>query len=93
MPPLTATPEILEQIRRAFELANEYVISDIECNGRAVLCDKLKWYDVRGMLDERELSPQCIDMNRQALAYAEEAGLIERNAASPHLVRILRRGR
>lgn len=94
MPPLTATPEILEQIRRAFELANDYVISDIECNGRAVqLCDKRRWYDVRGMLDERELSPQCIDMNQQALAYAEEAGLIERNAASPHLVRILRRGR
>lgn len=94
-PNVSHVPEaILEQIRRAFELANDYVISDIECNcvattmpGSAAL-----WFDTSSMLDAHELSDPAVDMTRQALAYADEAGLIERHRNAPHLVRIVRWG-
>ena len=94
MPTLAPTPEILEQIRRAFELANDYVICDIECNCTAttVAGSSARWYDTCSMLDSNELSDQAVDMNRQALAYADEAGLIERHRIAPHLVRIVPRG-
>lgn len=46
------------------------------------------YWDTRPMLDDREHSPAWIDMARQALAYADLRGLLQRHPADHHLVRI-----
>jgi hypothetical protein len=81
--------------RRAVAIADAAVISDIESECiRTQLDDDCpatwRWYDTRAMLDEREHSPQCIDMNSEALDYALMRGLAVRHPVKPHLVRITR---
>lgn len=64
----------------AFNLADQFVISDIECNAVSQ-CDAngLRWYDVAAMVDPNEHAPESIDMASQALAYA-----LGRNLFRPH---------
>lgn len=73
-------------------LADRAVICDIECEANAErdAAGRL-WYDVRPMLDEREHSPELIDMAREAIDYALARGLIERHAQMQHMVRIAQR--
>lgn len=94
MPTDHVPADVLEQIRRAFKLSNDYVISDIECNctPTTLAGSTARWYDTSSMLNPDELSPQAVDMNHEALSYAEEFQLIERHHIAPHLVRIRRGG-
>ncbi len=77
----------------AFRIADRAAVHDIEifaaeCGrdaaGRPV-------YDTRPMLDEREHSPDCVEMATQAIAYAASRGLIRATSeATPHHVAIVR---
>lgn len=74
----------------------------IACADRAVIADieqlpaeppgplSIVWRDTRPLLDEREQPPQCIDMARQMLDYADLRRLIVRHPVHHHLVRITR---
>lgn len=81
-----------QMLRYSVLIADRAAVSDIEVEG--VQCQvegsTHRWYDVRPMLDEREHSMECIDMNQQSLVYAEQRRLIQRHTAQRHLVRILR---
>lgn len=74
----------------AERIADRAVVADIEAWCPAFKLHDVTWIDVRPLLDERELSMQCIDMNTEALAYAEMRGLIARHPDHAHLVRITR---
>jgi len=67
---------------RAFAIADQAVVSDIETNGisLAVKTGHPRRYDVRPMLDPREQPPECIDMAQQAIDYALARGLVLRTA-------------
>ena len=81
--------QMAELVRHATQIADRAVVADIE--SEAVRTDRSgRWYDVRPMLDEREHSPQCIDMATQALQYAVMRGLVQRDTEHAHLVRITR---
>lgn len=76
-------------VARAFRIANAAVISDIESEGvRQHDRTGGRWYDVRPMVDPHEHSPEVIDMNNEAIAYALAAGLITADLQHAHLVRI-----
>lgn len=78
----------------AHRIAALAVVADIECNAVAVGPRSRRIYDVRPMLDEREHSPEEVDMAREALGYALGRGLVVRDdEAQPHLVRIVGGGR
>jgi hypothetical protein len=70
-------------------IADRAVIADIECE-----CTCIDpgpgggWWDTRVMLDPRELCDDLVEMNRQALQYAQQRGLITAHHDLPHLVRI-----
>lgn len=76
-------------VARAFRIANAALVADIEGEGTRVH-ERVdgRWYDIRPMLDDREHSPEFIDMNREALDYGLAAGVITADASVPHLVRI-----
>jgi hypothetical protein len=84
----------VELILTALQLADRACISDIE--SEAVLDHvqqpgNIRWLDTRPMLDPREMPDDFIEMNRQALGYAEARGLIARfDAEHPYVVRITR---
>jgi hypothetical protein len=73
-------------------LADRAVITDIETHGIRVGTAPSRVYDVRPMLDEREHSSACVEMARQALAWAELRGLVVFEPTRPHLARITARG-
>lgn len=79
-------------MRRAVLLADLSAVEAIECEG---IVDTqpggLAWIDVRPMLDEREVTPRWVDLNRILLDYAVQRGLIERHPKRAHLVRVIRR--
>ena len=70
----------------AHHLADLYVIADIETGG--VRVDG--WWDIRPMLDPRELCDESIDMNRQALDYARRRGLVHAHPEYEYLLRIVK---
>lgn len=76
-------------IAQAFRIANEAVVSDIETEGiRDHDRTDGRWFDIRPMFDPREHSPEVIDMNTEAIAYALASGVITADPQSAHLVRI-----
>jgi hypothetical protein len=74
----------------AASIADRAVVCDIESEAVHELEAGQRWYDIRPMLNEREHSPEFIDMNSEALAWAFARGLIEQHATRKHLVRIAR---
>lgn len=73
----------------AHQLADRAVICDIESEGHAQTDEHgRRWYDTRPMLDEREFPPDFVEMNRQALLYAHERGLVTTHPQQAHLVRL-----
>lgn len=78
-------------VAQAFELANRAVISDIETEGVKVKLDGATWWDTRPMVDPQEHAPLVVDMARQAIDYALQAGLVTRHPYEHHLVRIVNR--
>lgn len=75
----------------AQRLAAAACIADIE-TGAVPQTDKQGrcWYDMRPMLDPREVCDDTLEMNRQSLDYALGRGLISAHPLLPHLVRIVR---
>jgi hypothetical protein len=77
----------------AHQLADRACIADIETEAIAQTdAQGRKWHDTRPMLDPREMPDDCVEMNRQALAYAHERGLISPHPQHAHLVRITKAG-
>jgi hypothetical protein len=75
--------------QRAYQIADAAAVADIENSCPRIRDDAgLLWYDTRPMLDSREYSPECLDMNRAALDHAAERGLILRRLSEPHMVHI-----
>jgi hypothetical protein len=65
-------------IARALKIADAAVVSDIECNAVAVGRDEegRELFDLRPMVDPREVPQQVQDMHQQAIDFAIERGLI-----------------
>lgn len=75
----------------AHQLADRAVVADIECEGHLQTDEHgRRWYDTRPMLDEREMPPDYVEMNRQALDYAHQRGLTMPHPQHGYLVRITR---
>lgn len=81
--------QMAELVRHATQIADRAVVADIESEG-VHICGCTGWYDIRPMVDEREHSPQCIDMNKLAIDYALMRGLAVRHTQHAHLLRITR---
>ena len=84
-----------QHVARAMRLANAAVVSDIESNCPALrsACGTITWYDTRPMLDQREHSPEVIDMASEAIEYGVESGLLIRHEQHPYWLRVARPGR
>jgi hypothetical protein len=77
----------------AHQLADRACIADIETEAIAQTdAQGRKWHDTRPMLDPREMPDDCVEMNRQALDYARQRGLISPHPQHAHLVRITKAG-
>jgi hypothetical protein len=76
-------------VASAVRIADRAVICDIESEGVRIGAQSERRYDVRPMLDEREHSPEFIDMARESLAYAAARRLVLLDEQTPHLVRIV----
>jgi hypothetical protein len=75
----------------AHTLADRACIADIQTNCHLRHDSMARaWWNTQPMLDPNEQPAQCIDMNAQALEYAEARGLIVRDPTQPHMVRIVR---
>lgn len=72
----------------AYTLADRACICDIESNAIDTLVSGQRWLDIRAMTDPREMPDEVIEMNRQALDYAEQRALFTRHPIYAHLVRI-----
>lgn len=73
-------------------IADRAVITDIEIHGLRIGAPSERRYDVRPMLDEREVGPECVDMASEGLAYAIARGLVVvDDPIAPWLVRIAQR--
>lgn len=77
----------------AVAIADRAVVADIECEGirtddAATGCT---WLDISSMVNEQEHAPACIDMNREALAWAFARELIQQHPTRRHLVRVVPR--
>ena len=78
-----------EMTRLAYVTADRAAVADLEglpidhrtADGRA-------WRDTRPCLDEREHSPEVIDMWADTLRYADCRQLVQRHPQMPHLVHI-----
>lgn len=86
---------IAQHLERAMRIANAAVVADIESNCPALRspCGTMTWYDTRPMVDEREHSPEVVDMAAVAIQYGVEAGLLLRHAEHPYWLRVARPGR
>ena len=78
----------------AHRLADRAVVSDIESEAHGQTdAQGRRWYDTRPMLDQREMGPDFVEMNRQALDYARQRGLVSPHPEHAHLVRITTKDR
>jgi len=71
----------------ARHIAERAVISDIESDGIAVEFDGVRYYDIRPLVDLREVPGELLDMASEALAYALGAGIFEAHPVHPYLLR------
>lgn len=86
---MTSSVNAIRLAELAHRLADRAVVADIESEGIAQTDEHgRKWYDTRPMLDERELPPDFVEMNRQALDYAHQRGLVSPHPQQAYLVRI-----
>lgn len=82
-------PHFSNLIASMAAIADRAVIADIETEGVRVGQRKARCYDIRPMLDEREHSPQSIDMASEALAYAIARGIVAFDQGEPWLARVV----
>lgn len=74
----------------AYDLADAAVICDIESEGVRVGEPAARRWDIRPMIDPREHAGEVVDMARKGLAYAMWRGLIELDADTAGIVRIVK---
>ncbi len=86
----SAASPMLALVRQALELADEYVISDIESHGVRVGAPADRRWDVTSMFSEHEHCGQVIDMAERAIAYGLARGFLELETGRGHTLRILR---
>jgi len=79
-------------IHLACEIANRAVVADIESECHRVQLDGRAWWDTRPMTDQREHSPEVIDMATQAIQFAVGAGLAGLHPQRPYLLTFTNRG-
>lgn len=86
---LATTPDDIEAMMRAAQLADCYALAEIEENGLRVA----PWtYDVRPMLDTREHAPAFIDINKACIDHALWRRLVARvPEAGPTVLRIVKK--
>lgn len=75
-------------MRLAINNADRYVTLELECQPMVTIDGQRGWVDTRPLLDEREHSPELIDIWREVLAYADWRGLMERHPGQPHMARL-----
>lgn len=80
---------MLELVRQGLELADDYVIADIESGGVRVGSPADRRWDVSAMFSPHEHCNQVIDMAERAIAYAVARGIVQIEPER-HTVRILR---
>ncbi|HMR68859.1 MAG TPA: hypothetical protein PKA84_01370 [Rubrivivax sp.] len=78
-------------IRLAIKLADEAAVADIESDALLVRGDPSLpaglWYDIRPLVDPREVPPEVGDMARGAIDYALMRGLVIAHPTAPYLLR------
>ena len=72
----------------AHKIADRACIADIENEAVAICVEGVSWWDTRRMLDKGWMCDEEVEMNTQALAYAEARGLFASHPDHPYLVRI-----
>jgi hypothetical protein len=85
--------EPTDLIARALKIADAAVTADIECNAVAAGRDEQgrELFDLRPMVDPREVPQEVQDMHQQAIDFAIERGLIAAHSQrTPLTVRINR---
>ena len=86
---MTATVNAIRLAELAHQLADRAVITDIESAAHSQTDDHgRRWYDTRPMLDQREYPDDVVEMNRQALDYAHQRGLVSPHPQHSYLVRV-----
>lgn len=76
----------------AFKNADRFVLAELQ-NQPQITIDGLRgWIDTRPLLDEREHSPEVIDIWAEVLAYAVWRGLVQHHPSQRHMARIVRMG-
>ena len=87
---LAASAQALgESTRMAYAHADRYVLTELEGQPRITVDGQRGWIDTRPLLDEREHSPEIIDIWTEVLAYAVWRGLLQRHHAQPHMARLV----
>ncbi|MBK9363032.1 MAG: hypothetical protein IPM99_18960 [Rubrivivax sp.] len=77
-----------EMTRLAYINADRFVAADLCALPVDHRSNGYTWRDTRPCLDEREHSPEVIDIWRDALRYADYRQLVERHPLHPHLVHV-----
>jgi len=80
---------MLDLVRQGLELADAYVIADIETVGVRVGPPADRRWDVSAWFSEHEHCNQVIDMAERAVAYAVARGIVQIEPER-HTLRILR---
>jgi hypothetical protein len=76
----------------AHRIADRAVVADIESEAVPHTdAQGLIWSDTSCMLDPREMCDDFVEMNTQALDYAQQRGLITRHPKFGHLVLITKK--
>lgn len=88
-----ALADAVHHMDLAMRLANRAVLADIETHSTRVQLGSTTWLDISHMLSPHEQPPEVLDMLREAIAYALDAGLCVSHFENPTLVRITPAGR
>lgn len=93
LPAAQQAADYAQIVGSALALANDRVLTDIRSFAWRVQLEAPpcpgEWWDVRPMLDPREITPLAVDMATLALQYARQAGLVYQHPVHEHLVCIV----
>lgn len=76
----------------AYKNADRFVLGELDDQPTITIDHVPGWIDTRPLLDQREHSPQVIDIWAETLDYADWRGLVRRHPSQPHMVRLVRMG-
>lgn len=76
----------------AYKNADRFVLGELDDQPTITIDHLSGWIDTRPLLDEREHSPEVIDIWTEVLAYADWRGLVQHHPSQRHMVRLVRPG-